>query len=526
MSALVAVLIQEGIYDRSFVVDHTVGFAEIEALFGRIDVAEYAEICGVDADLIRTAARRIAAASSVAMTEDLGTQMNHHSTLVSWIEKLVWLLTGNFAKPGAQYTPSALAPVAKVDRNGVTPSSPVTGSRIVGGLIPCNVIPDEILTDHPDRFRALFVETANPAHSLADSVRMRQAIEALDLVVVLDVFMSETARLADYVLPVQTQFEKAEATFFNFEFPGNVFQLRRPVVVAPEGPLTEPEIHSRLVEVTGVLADVPIDALRSAAERSREEFAAAFLSLMMERSDLAALAPTILFRTLGASLEPGMASAAVLWAAAHRCVQANPAGCERAGYGQGLEAGERLFDAILASPSGLVFTEDDWEVCWDRLGTPDGRIRLVVEPLVSELSELESSDLPGPTDEWPFVLSAGERRSFTANTIIRDPGWRKRDAPGALRINPQDAADLGVETGGLLQVTTPNGSAVVTVELHHSLMRGHISLPNGMGLDHRDDGGDREVTGVAPNELTSSGHRDAWVGTPWHKCVPARLAAV
>jgi anaerobic selenocysteine-containing dehydrogenase len=57
------------------------------------------------------------------------------------------------------------------------------------------------------------VESGNPAHSLADSQRMRQAIAALDLVVVIDVFMTETARLADYVLPAPTQFEKYEATF-------------------------------------------------------------------------------------------------------------------------------------------------------------------------------------------------------------------------------------------------------------------------------------------------------------------------
>ena len=117
--------------------------------------------------------------------------------------------------------------------------------------MPCNVIPDEILTDHPDRFRALIVESGNPAHSLADSKRMREAIAALELVVVIDVAMTETARLADYVLPATTQFEKYEATFFNFEFPHNVFHLRHPVLTPPDGPLPEAEIHARLVEASG-----------------------------------------------------------------------------------------------------------------------------------------------------------------------------------------------------------------------------------------------------------------------------------
>lgn len=75
------------------------------------------------------------------------------------------------------------------------------GHRIIGGLIPANVIPDEILTDHPDRLRAMIIESSNPAHSLADSERIREALAALDRLVVIDVAMTETAKLTDWVLP-------------------------------------------------------------------------------------------------------------------------------------------------------------------------------------------------------------------------------------------------------------------------------------------------------------------------------------
>src|SRR4030095_12667935 len=139
-----------------------------------------------------------------------------------------------------------------------------------------NVIPEEILTDHPRRYRAMIVESGNPAHSLADSQRMRQALAALDVVVVIDVFMTETARLADYVLPAVTQFEKHEATFFNFEFPRNVFHLRHPLLAPPQGPLPEPEIHARLVEAAGVFTDAELEPLRAAARRSRRDLGTAF----------------------------------------------------------------------------------------------------------------------------------------------------------------------------------------------------------------------------------------------------------
>ena len=240
LAALVAILVQEGLVDRAWLAEHAVGLDEVEAAFGRLDVAAYAAVCGVPEELLRTTARRIAAAASVAAYEDLGIQMNRHSTLASYLEKLVWVLTGNYAKPGAQYAPTAMVALARGDVGGGKggkggAASPVAGARIIGGLVPCNVIPEEILTDHPARYRAMLVESGNPAHSLADSSRMREALAALDLVVVIDVAMTETARLAHYVLPAPSQYEKWEATFFNFEFPANVFHLRRPLLSAPDG---------------------------------------------------------------------------------------------------------------------------------------------------------------------------------------------------------------------------------------------------------------------------------------------------
>ena len=123
---------------------------------------------------------------------------------------------------------------------------------------------------------------------------------------------------------------------------------------------------------------------------------------------------------------------------------------------------------------------------------------------------------------FPFVLTAGERRSFTANTIMRDPEWRKKDAGGALRINPDDAAALGVATGETVKLVTRRDSVLVAVEITDTMQRGHVSLPNGLGLDYPTASG-LHVTGVALNELTASADRDPFVGTPWHKHVPARV---
>ena len=112
------------------------------------------------------------------------------------------------------------------------------------------------------------------------------------------------------------------------------------------------------------------------------------------------------------------------------------------------------------------------------------------------------------------MRSAGERRSCSANTILRDPGWRRKDAEGALRIHPLDAASVGVVDGGRARITTKRGSAEVAVELSERMARGHVSRPNGLGRDHP-EGEARTTTGVAPNELTSLDDRDWVAGPPW-----------
>jgi anaerobic selenocysteine-containing dehydrogenase len=530
LAALVGVLVQERLVARAWLAEHSTGLDEIEHRFGAIDVELYARLCGVDADEIRGAARRIAAAESVAVFEDLGVQMNRFSTMCSWLEKLVWLLTGNLAKPGTQYAPTSLVALARPDGTrgggGAERRSPVVGARVISGLVPCNVIADEILTDHPARYRAMIVESGNPAHSVADSKRMREALGALDVLVVIDVAMTETARLADYVLPAPSQFEKWEATFFNFDFPHNTFHLRAPVLAAPDGVLPEPEIHARLCEAMGVLCDADLAPLHEAAGRGRSAYAEAFFAATAANPALGDLAPVVLYRTLGPSLPEGAAAAALLWGAAHRCALTNPGSVQRAGFtGEGLDPGEKLFDAILSSPSGITFSIDDWDEQWRRVATDDGRIHLAIPELLDELTSLETERPIGSDPDYPFVLSAGERRSFTANTIIRDPAWRKKDAAGALRLSPGDAARLGLADGGKVRVETRRAVVVVDVEVTPVMQDGHVSLPNGMGLVYAADGVE-SIAGVAPNELTASDDRDAIAGTPWHKSVAARLEAV
>jgi anaerobic selenocysteine-containing dehydrogenase len=592
LAALGAVIVQEDLVDREFIEQHTTGAEPVLEALGAVPVGEYAERCGVPEHLIRETARRFAAADAACTYEDLGIQQSPNSTLSSYLNKLLWILTGNFAKPGAMFLHSTFAPVAgsgasdrtrhepglaeRVVRRaaaeavgiagpavsqlaGMLPdfvanevatrfqplvtaqsgaamssavgsagarTTPVTGARIIAGLVPCNSIADEILTDHPDRFRAIWLDSVNPAHSLAQSERFREAMRALELSVVVDVAMTETARLADYVLPAASQFEKPECTFFNVDFPRNSFQLRRPLVSPLPGTLPEPEIYARLIRQLGIINPGVLKRLAAAARRGRSQFAVAFFTTIAADPSLMRLAPYLLYETLGPTLPDGTAGAAGLWVVAQLCALSNPHAVARAGFtGPGFEPGEQLFERILEG-RGVTFTVDDYPDTWNYVRRPDRRFTIEIPELLAQLHDLHRQPSSWTTAEFPFILMAGERRSYTANTIIRDPEWRKRDRDGALRIAVEDADRLGVSTGERVRIVTESGAAEATVEVTDIMQPGHVSLPNGLGLDFTDAAGAHHKAGVAPNDLTSLHHKDQFAGTPWHKHVPARLEPI
>ena len=518
LAALAAVLVQENLCNEGFLAEHVHGVDTVRAALREVPIADYAQRCGVDEELLRAAARRIGTAASVAVFEDLGIQQAPNSTLCSYLNKLLWILTGNFAKKGSQHLHSSFNPLF----SQVSGRTPVTGAPIISGLVPSNAVPEEILTDHPDRFRAMIVESGNPAHSLANSAACREAFQALELMVVVDVAMTETARLAHYVLPAASQFEKPEATFFNFEFPRNGFQLRHPLFEPLPGTLPEPEIWARLVRALGVVEDADLRPLREAAQQGRQAYAEALLGAMATNPTVKRLLPYVLYETLGPTLPDGLAGAAAIFGLAQKTALTYPDAVRRAGY----DDGNALFDAILNSPSGVTFTAHNYEDDFTLINHADHKIALEIPEMLDDLRSLTAAAPQLTTSELPIVLSVGERRAYTANDIFRDPSWRKRDADGALRVSVEDAQNLGLVDGSRARITTAAGSAEATIEVTETMLAGHAALPNGFGLDYTDDDGHTVVPGVAPNALTSTDWRDPYAGTPWHKHVPARIEAL
>ncbi|MEC7924620.1 MAG: molybdopterin-dependent oxidoreductase [Actinomycetota bacterium] len=527
LAAIGAVIVTEDLTDDAWLTTNTVGAESTKSIFSTVPIADYAERCGIPEDEIRTVARCIAAADSVSTYEDLGIEMGPNSTLISYLHRAISVLTANFGKPGALGPHTSVAPLFNYSAAGKEPTDPVTGGKIISGLVPCNEIADGFLSDHPERSRAMFIESGNPVHSLAGSEKFRQAMRAAECTVVIDVAMTETAEQADWVLPASSQYEKAEATFFAAGFPDNMFHLRPAILEPMEGTLSEPEIHSRLVQATGALDGIDFDALRNAAHEGLTSFSEAFMTAAGENKALSEYGAVVLYETLGKTLPWEKRGGAVLWFSCQMVAQKYPEQVRAAGHsGEGAELGNALFQAILDGEDGVIFSRHTHDQAFDLLTTPDQRIHLEIEEMHTALTELQNAPLGYTTEEFPYILAAGERRGFSANTIVRDPSWRKKDQEGALRIHPKDADELNIGDGERVRITTPGGQAVAIVEINETVLPGYVSLPNGYGLSYSPAGGNPEIVGVAPNELTSTEWRDPIAGTPWHKHVPAHLEAV
>ena len=528
LTALISIFIKENLINWEWVKEHTINAETILGHFQQFSISDLCETCGINSQIMTRLAKRLSTAKSIAWHEDLGVQMNRHSTLVSYLHRILWLITGSFGRLGTQYISNCIKPMLSGNPT-ISQCSPVLGAPIISGMVPCNLVAEEILSDHPARYRAMIIESANPAHSTADTKKFVEAMKRLDCTVVIDIAMTETAKHADYILPTTTQYEKAEATFFNFEFPDNYFHLRHPVVNPADDSdvLDEGEIHARLVEQLNELPDEVGYINRELKERGLENFSQIFDEAASKNPKINLYAPVILYRTLGQLLPNGLANAAALWKIANKVATRSPESLRRAGLnGESKNRGGELFYKFISNPHGLIFSKEEPSSSWNRLGVGNQKINFLIPELLDSLSSLKTLPADDSKNEYNFILSAGERRAYTANCVIRNKNWRKKDKDGLLKINDQDAEKLALKKGSKVMLKTESGSAIISVEITNKIQSGHVSLPNGLGMDNKDEDGEISRLGVALNELTSSKHRDFFAGTPQHKFIPVKVTPV
>jgi anaerobic selenocysteine-containing dehydrogenase len=533
LAAMLGIIVRDGLHDREFLAGRCTGFAAVEAELRAIPIEEFIRRADVPLADVERAVRTFAGARAACVRVDLGLQQSLHSTLNSYLEKLLFLLTGNLGKRGGNNFHSFFLPIIgntdeRAGRHVLTAHHRMFP---ISGLYPPNILPGEIEHDGEDRVRALFVDSANPVLTGANTAAYERAFAMLELLVVVDVAMTETARLAHYVLPAATQFEKWECTGFNLEFPDNAFHLRHPLFPPRAEALPEPELYTRLLEAMGELPrSFPVLERIAAAEpvaTKHAGFIAALGATLIAKPRWTPYAASIAYRTLGKALRTARAhpervppaAAAPLIALALDLARREPHAVRRAGHrGNRLTLGLSLFQAILDKAEGTLVTRHEFADTWSFIRHPDRRVHLEIAEMLEALHGLRDEPEAPPG----LVLLAGERRAYNANQIFRDPSWRKVDLEGAMRMHPGDARERGLSSGSRVICESDTGQVEVTIELDDSLRPGMVTLPHGYGMRYR--GG--APVGPQLNRLTASEHCDPLARTPFHKHVPVRVTAV
>jgi anaerobic selenocysteine-containing dehydrogenase len=331
--------------------------------------------------------------------------------------------------------------------------------------------------------------------------------------------MSETARLAHYVLPCRTFYESWDVTFFPWTYPEVFFQLRRPIVDPPSNCLEASQIFTRLAAEMGLIPEIPKD-LHVAAEADRLTFGLELMAYASETPDAMPRMPFVLAKTLGRVWNS--AAKAGLWGVLMTAPKAFQKNAARAGFEPGPDQGDRIFQRLLDRPEGIWIGKADVDTSMAGIKTSSGKIEVFIPELEKRVlaltPEIEARDLEMPA-AFPLILNAGRHMKYNINTMMRNPEWNRGKRACTIAISPADAKTLGLADGQQVRVTTEAGSEVGELEVTEQVRKGMVLVPHGFGLIYED-----QVYGVNVNYLTKNTHRDP-LGTPMHRFIPCRIEA-
>lgn len=578
--AMIAILLAEGWEKKDYIADNLTGFDCIKEWFMDFDIKGALEVCEVSYEDVKNVCREMSFRKWCAHT-DLGILMNRHSTVVSYLVMILAALCGRLCVPGGNVITGTLVPLGAHTDDGdpKTWRTQVTKFPAIMGFHPPNVLPEEILSDHPKRPRAVINSGANPLRSYADTTAYEKAFSKLDLLVTFELAMTETAVLSHYVLPARSGLESYDTTFFPWTYPEIYFQIRQPVV-SPLGERKEcGQIFTGIAQKTGLLPEVP-SYLTEAAGHDKDlfDYALAFLAFlgknplklltMLSKDDFwtqveakgsfetLKTVPFVLAETLGKKydsanlaaifgvmmsmpnhlrksatrmgikapffasilLEPEKILRAFVAAFKYRSIMPLAALTPQVRFS------EKLFKTLLIHPEGMWIGKLDIENNMKELRTEDKKINLYIPELEKWLKSIEPTSEKKalvPSPEYPFILNAGRHTKNVANTLMRDPAWLKGKRACALAINPEDAQFLRITNGDKVRIITEAATETIEVEVTEATRKGQVLIPHGFGLVQKD-----KAYGVNVNRLTKNTYRDHLAGTPLHRYVPCRIEKV
>ena len=452
----------------------------------------------------RRIARELADAPTAAVYGRIGTHTTEYGTLASWLVEVLNIVTGNLDSAGGAMFPE---PAFGAPTTGRTPggrgfqtgrwTSRVSSHPEVRGEFPVAALAEEIDTPGPGQVRGLLTSGGNPVRSCPNSERLDAAFAQLEFMVSIDIYINETTRHADVILPSPSALAKPH---FDFAFYGlsvrNIANYSPPLHDADDA--TEPgmdehEIFARLTLIASGLG----------AQADPEMMYSMMLQTVAERG--------------GLNAEEEQAAAT---AANYTGVEAILDLMLRTGPYENLDLA-----ALLAAPHGVDLGPLKPRLP-EMLRTASGHIEMAHPSITADVPRLVLLLDSVPDDR---LLLVGRRHLRSNNSWMHNISVLvKGKQRCTLQLNPVDASELGILDGQDASLQSETGQVVALVEITDEVAIGTVSLPHGWGHDAPGTVGSvaAATPGVNSNLLTGDQFIDPLSGNARLNAIPVTVAAI
>lgn len=482
LSFLHELFVQEGV-DRARSTQYMTGLDAVEALARDWPADRTAPLTGIPVTDLQTLVRDYIAAGASAIVTGTGLGMGRHGTMAQWLADVINAISGNLDRRGGVLLGEGMfdfAAYAKKEKlfDRITQSR-VGGFRQLNGGFPGGILADEILQPGPEQIRALFVTGGNPLLTMPNAGRLRDALSTLDLLVVTDIYLNETASLAHYVLPATSPLERADLPFV---FPLFLGMQTRPYIAATDA----------VVAPTGQQRDEATIYTQLARASGTPLFGAKPLQWIMQ----ALIALNAPFRR---GKQPSLPIRLIL----DLVLRLGKLG---------------RFRDLAAAPQGLPWRGGPKPESYlgKRVVTDDGKVHLAPALLMEDSQRL---DAIFAAEQARYAR--GELRLISKRMHSTHNSWTQNIAEltngemgqtNYLYLHPEDADRLGLADKSAADIHSATATIRLPVKLLDSLMPGTVAIPHGWGHQHAKGLGIASRLGGANVNLLAADGPDAVEG--------------
>jgi anaerobic selenocysteine-containing dehydrogenase len=461
--ALVHTLFDEHLEDLGALAPHVAGLDEVRELATGFAPEEVADACGIAADEIRRMARELAVAPRAAVYGRIGTTTQRFGTTASWLVDVLNVVTGNLDRPGGAMFARPAAGSSNTSgepgrgRGGAFGRwrSRVRGLGEIFGELPVACLAEEIETPGEGQIRALLTIAGNPVVSTPNSERLAAALDDLDFMVSVDIYVNETTRHADVILPGPSPLQRSHYDLALLGLAVRNVANYSPPALEPDPQV--PEEWETLLRLGGIATGQGSNADVAAIDRFVAHEVARRQSTDPS-SGLHGRDPEELLAEVAPRVGPQRILDLQLRGGPYRITLAD----------------------LEAAPHGIDFGPLEPRMP-EVLRTPSGMIEVAPEALVADVARLHAA-LAEPVNGGLTLIGRRELRSNNSWMHNLPTLVRGKERCTAL-VHPDDAERLGLVDGEEAVVRSRAGEIVVPIEVTDDVMPGVVSIPHGWGHD-------------------------------------------